>query len=114
MQDLLIFLYWRSYAAQSDTVIPWATLQSQLAQDDSTKRRLKVRFKKAISLLRIMWPEFRAEARPAGLWIAPPKDGVQFLPELQYKRRLPPGQIAADIRETAERSLLKTVGTTTA
>jgi hypothetical protein len=88
MQDLMIFLYWRSYAAQSETMINWPTLENQLAHDDATKRRIKVRFRRAISMLRTIWPELRAEARRNGLWIAPPQDGIQFLPDLQTKRQL--------------------------
>jgi hypothetical protein len=88
MQDLLIFLYWRSYAAQNATLIPWSILESQLAHDDSNKRRIKPRFRRAISMLRTIWPELQARAESNGLWIAPPLNGTQFLPDLQYKRRL--------------------------
>lgn len=111
MQDLLIFLYWRSYAAQSETVIPWPMLESQLAHDDSNKRRIKARFRRAISMLRTIWPEFQAQARPAGLWIAPPSKGVQFLPDLQYKRRLKTPESPEDIRSIIETSAAKALGT---
>ena len=42
MQDLLIFLYWRSYAAQSESIIPWPILEGQLAHDDSNKSRINL------------------------------------------------------------------------
>jgi hypothetical protein len=108
MQDLLIFLYWRSYAAQSETIIPWTALQSQLAHDDSNPRRIKIRFRQAISMLRTIWPEFAGEVRKAGLWIAPPLKGSHFLADLPVKRRLPTPETPNDIKQTIERSFSKT------
>jgi len=82
LQQYIGFLGWRSWAASSSTLIPWANLREQLWHGDSNERRIKQRFKETIEALRIAWPELQAEARPKGLWIAPPLKGIQFIPSL--------------------------------
>jgi len=82
LQQYIGFLGWRSWAASTATLIPWANLREQLWHGDSNERRIKQRFKETIEALRIAWPELQAEARPRGLWIAPPLKGVQFIPSL--------------------------------
>jgi hypothetical protein len=79
MQDYMIFLGWRSFAAQSETLIPWERLREQLWHEDSNPRRIRTRFRDAIAALKTGWPELRAEAQPRGLWIAPPRHGVQLI-----------------------------------
>ena len=78
MQDCMFFLIWRSYSAAKDSLIPWDSLRDQFWQADSNKARIRLRFKEAITLIRTTWPELQAEARTGGLWIAPPRNGVQF------------------------------------
>ena len=82
LQQYIGFLGWRSWAASSATLIPWANLREQIWHGDSNERRIKQRFKETILALRIAWPELQAEARPKGLWIAPPLKGIQFIPSL--------------------------------
>lgn len=79
MQDYWLFLAWRSFAARKATLIPWAEVREQLWQHDQTARRIKTRFKEAITALRMVWPELNAEAREEGLRIGPPKGGVQLI-----------------------------------
>jgi hypothetical protein len=79
MQDYMIFLGWRSFAAQAETLIPWERLREQLWQEDSNPRRIRTRFRDAIAALKTGWPELRAEAQAKGLWIAPPRHGVQLI-----------------------------------
>jgi hypothetical protein len=88
LQDTCIWLHWRSYAAASESVIPWEYLAEQLWQDDKTERRIKVRFAEAIAFAKEMWPELRAEVRKAGLWIAPPLNGKHLLPQGEAARRI--------------------------
>jgi hypothetical protein len=82
LQQYIGFLGWRSWAASSATLIPWASLREQIWHGDSNERRIKQRFKETIQALRIAWPELQAEVRPKGLWIAPPLKGIQFIPSL--------------------------------
>jgi hypothetical protein len=96
LQQYIGFLGWRSWAASSPTLIPWANLREQLWHGDSNERRIKQRFKETIQALRIAWPELQAEARPKGLWLAPPLKGIQFIPSLPGpSRRTAPKQLRA-------------------
>jgi hypothetical protein len=63
------------------------------------KTRIRLRFKEAIALIRTTWPELRAEAKATGLWIAPPKHGVQFVPQLERPKHIK----EAEAKEEAER-----------
>ncbi|MGI4827150.1 MAG: hypothetical protein ACRYFU_03020 [Janthinobacterium lividum] len=89
LQDHLIFLYWRSFSAQSETLIPWESLREQLWQEDSVASRIRTRFKEAITVFRTIWPELNAEAEKTGLRIGPPHGGMHFLPQARAVRRLP-------------------------
>jgi hypothetical protein len=72
MQDYVLFLHHRSFAARSNSCIPWDVLRAQLWQDDSLLRRLRVRMDEAIAVLRIAWPELNAKTTDEGLSIGPP------------------------------------------
>ncbi len=80
LQDCVLFLYWRSFAALEESLIRWDILRLQLWHEDKTRRRIKGRFKTAIKWLKLIWPELQAEAKADGLWIAPPVDGRHFIP----------------------------------
>jgi hypothetical protein len=86
MQDCMFFLIWRSYSAANESFIEWDKLRDQFWQADSNRSRIRARFEEAISLIRTTWPELRAEAKSKGLWIAPPKHGIQFVPQLQQPK----------------------------
>lgn len=88
LQDLMLFLYWRCYAAKRESLIPWAGLHQQLWHEDKKESRIKTRFTDAIKALRIIWPELEAEARPEGLWVAPARGGIQLLVEGTGNRRI--------------------------
>jgi hypothetical protein len=88
LQDIMLFLHWRSYAAKKDSLIPWEHLRLQLWQDDATHRRIKVRFAEAIKALRVLWPELQAEAMKTGLWVAPPLKGRYLIPQAAEGRQL--------------------------
>lgn len=88
LQDIMLFLHWRSYAAKKTSLIQWEHLRLQLWQDDATHRRIKVRFTVAINALRILWPELEAEALKTGLMIGPPKRGRYLIPQAAENRQL--------------------------
>ena len=89
MQDCMFFLIWRSYSAAKDSFVEWDKLRDQFWQADSNQSRIRLRFREAITLIRSAWPELEAEARSRGLWIGPPKNGTQFIPQLR-----PPKHVA--------------------
>ena len=112
LQDCMFFLIWRSYCAGQGSLIPWNRLRDQFWQADSNRSRIRLRFAEIITLLRTEtgWSELNADARIEGLWIAPPRNGVQFLssldePEHVKKRRQRkfPGPIS---RPEARRALI--------
>jgi hypothetical protein len=88
LQDICIFLFWRCFAANSPSVIPWASVREQLGSADSNPRRIKVRFAEAIRFFQTFWPEMQAESRSEGVWVAPPRDGKYLLPQGKAVRRL--------------------------
>jgi hypothetical protein len=111
LQQYIGFLGWRSWAASSPTLIPWASLREQIWHGDSNERRIKQRFKETIQVLRIAWPELQAEARPKGLWIAPPLKGVQFIPSLPGpSHKVPPAHATAQLGSSSAAAGLFRVG----
>lgn len=88
LQDMCVWLHWRCFAAQTESVIPWEFLAEQMWQEDKKARRIKERFNEAIKFARGMWPELRAEVRKDGLWVAPPLNGRHLLPQGAAVRRL--------------------------
>ena len=88
LQDLVVFLYWRCFAAQSDSLIKWEYLRQQVWQDDKKERRIRERFTEAITCLRTLWPEVNAEALPTGLHVGKPRKGRYLLNEATSTRRL--------------------------
>jgi hypothetical protein len=81
LQDIMLFLHWRCYAAKKTSLIEWEYLRLQLWQGDSNARRIKSRFSEAIIALRVLWPEVQAEALKTGLVVGPPKHGRYLLPQ---------------------------------
>jgi hypothetical protein len=92
MQDIMLFLHWRSYAAKKPSLIQWQHLRLQLWQDDATHRRIKVRFAEAIRALRVLWPELQAEALKTGLLIGPPLRDRYLIPKAAETRQLSQAQ----------------------
>ena len=88
MQDIILNLHRRSFAAKKTSTIPWVNLRQQIWHDDSNTRRIRVRFADAILLLKAAWPELNAEATSRGLVIGPPRNGKHlfqpYLPESKY------------------------------
>lgn len=93
MLDAMLFLLWRSFSAQSDSLITWDDLREQHGQPDSNPRRLRETFGEACSMWKTIWPEFGCESRVQGLWISPPRRGVQLLLEGDIARKLENSQL---------------------
>lgn len=68
VQDMVLWLYWRCYAAQNESVIPWNALADQFPHD-SNRRRMRQHAREAIRLLRHLWPGCRLEALDHGIWV---------------------------------------------
>jgi hypothetical protein len=93
LQDCVLFLCWRSFAAKNESLIPWEFLRAHLWQDDKTEGRINLRFAKAIKWLKAIWPELRAEATSQGLKIAPPAGGAVPHPRCMQKVWGPRGEV---------------------
>jgi len=89
MSDYMMFLHWRVFAAQSETVIPWHMMREQLWQEDSNLYRMRTRFQEVIKAFKVVWPELTAEARSTGLYIAPIRSGRYLIPGAGNRRTLP-------------------------
>ena len=97
LQDYVLWLYWRAFAAKKDTLIPWRAVREQLWQNDSNEARLSSRMKRAIATLRAVWPELRAEVNPknfephakqsSGLLVGPPRNGEYMLNSVVAARK---------------------------
>ncbi len=87
LQDMVLFLYWRCFAARSISIIPWRELRMQLWQADTNLPRIRARFGLAIRALQTLWPEMRASADAKGLVVGPPADGRCFTEAAQANRR---------------------------
>lgn len=86
LQDMVLFLYWRGFAARSTSLIPWRELRMQLWQADTNLPRIRARFATAIRALQTLWPELRASAESKGLIVGPPAGGRCFTEAAQASR----------------------------
>ena len=68
VQDMVLWLYYRCYAAKTESVIPWSALAEQFPQDKNP-RRARQHAKEAIAQLRLLWPGVRVEATATGVWV---------------------------------------------
>lgn len=69
VQDLVLWLFYRSYSAASETVIPWSALQEQFPTDDSNRNRLKQHTRTAIRTLKALWPGVQLDHLQQGILI---------------------------------------------
>lgn len=68
VQDMVLWLYYRCYAAKTESVIPWTALAGQFPQDKNP-RRARQHAREAITQLRLLWPGVRVEATATGIWV---------------------------------------------
>lgn len=96
MQDILLWLFYRCYAAQSESVIPWDAVRQQLPQDDSNPWRLKQVLRRAVRELHLIWPEAQVDICEQGVWVN--RSFQVLLPDdpLMNRRRRAPLQLQAD------------------
>ncbi len=86
LQDILLWMFYRCYSAQTESLIPWDGIRQQLPQDDSNPWRLKNLVRTAVVELRLIWPEARIEVLKEGLLVNRALAGI--LPDdEQMKRR---------------------------
>jgi hypothetical protein len=76
VQDLVFWLYYRCYAASSESIIPWDALSDQFPQTDSNPYRIRQHLRKAIKVLKILWPAAQVKEDPRGLWVAKASAGM--------------------------------------
>lgn len=69
VQDLVFWLFYRCYQAASETTIPWNALSEQFPNGDSNPYRLRQHVRKAIKLLKVLWPEAQVREAPNGIWV---------------------------------------------
>lgn len=60
----------------SETIIPWEALGEQFPQTDSNPYRLWQYLRKAIKVLKVLWPEAQVREDPKGLWVAKASAGM--------------------------------------
>ena len=76
VQDLVFWLYYRCYAAVSESIVPWEALGEQFPHTDSNPYRLRQYLRKAIRVLKVLWPEAQVREDPKGLWVAKASAGM--------------------------------------
>ena len=85
---LCMFLGYRCFAAETDSVIPWSELRDTLGVDYGRQRDFTARVADALQAVRLQWPEVRASATHTGLCVGPPEGGRQLLMDGSPRRRL--------------------------
>lgn len=68
VHDMVLWLYFRCYSANSESVIPWDSLADQFSRD-SNPRRQRTYAREAITILRRLWPGCRVEAISTGILV---------------------------------------------
>ncbi len=103
LQDFAIFSYWRAFAADDESFIPWDYLRQQFDSTDKTASRWRIRFEQACAILKALPDPFpRIVVRPTsrGLCIEPLPRGTCFFPGFPKRNGpLPEIQAAAAARE---------------
>lgn len=75
VQDLMFWLIFRCYSAASETIIPWKALTDQFSQD-SNPHRNRLHTRKAIRMLKALWPGVQIEEVPQGIKVDRAKEGL--------------------------------------
>ncbi len=88
LQDILLWMFYRCYSAQTESVVPWDGIRQQLPQEDSNPWRLKQLVKTAVMELRLIWPEARVEVVKEGLLVKRALAGILPDDDQMKRRRL--------------------------
>lgn len=86
VQDIVLWLFVRAYAASSETIVPWAALLEQFGSEDSNPRRLKMHAREALRTLNTLWPEARLAEDEEGIRVQ--KIKAPLLPDDPTKKRV--------------------------
>lgn len=86
MLDILYWLVYRCYSAKTESVIPWAAFTEQFGPNDSNPRRIKAHARRAIQVLRQVWPDVRLTEVEAGVHVDHTTN--QLLGDDPYKGRV--------------------------
>lgn len=68
VQDMVLFFYWRCYAAKDQSVVPWAALEEQFGVS-CNPRKQRMLAKQAVVFLRELWPGCTAEVVSTGVLV---------------------------------------------
>lgn len=86
VQDITLWLLVRCYAAASETVIPWEAFREQFGAEDSNPWRIKNHIRRALTLVRTLWPEAAISEAPEGLRVG--KSAQALLPDDSIRGRI--------------------------
>jgi hypothetical protein len=83
IMDYAVFIYWRAFAAKTESFIPWSSLQDQFDDSDSNNRRWTQKFRMALMTLKSL-PDpicrISADVTPQGIVIRPLPVGTEIFP----------------------------------
>lgn len=85
IQDLVLWMLVRCFAAASESLIPWDALRDQFSAEDSNPWRLKARIKEAVKILNTLWSEATVTVEEGGIRVQ--RVGVPLLPDDPAKGR---------------------------
>ncbi len=68
VQDIVFWLIFRCFSAASETVIPWKALSDQFPQD-SNPHRNRVHARRAIKIIKNLWPGAQIQELPHGILV---------------------------------------------
>lgn len=85
LQDLMLWIYWRSFAAKGSSAVPMEAIRGQFPIDDSNPWRLKQDVKEALKALRAIDPDFPCTLEGELLRVVPYR---AFLPGGEGLKRL--------------------------
>lgn len=68
VQDMMLFFYWRCYATQEQSVIPWSALEEQFGVSCNPRKQRKLA-REAVAFLRELWPGCTADVISTGIQV---------------------------------------------
>jgi hypothetical protein len=84
---LAILLGYRSFAARSESAIPWNDLKEQTGASFTRPRDLRRAVDEALERIKVFWPELEAEVADHGLVVGPSRDNQHLFIDAQEHRR---------------------------
>jgi hypothetical protein len=84
---LAILLGYRSFAARSESVIPWNDVKEQTGASFSRPRDLRRAVHEAVERIKVFWPEVEAQAGEHGLLVGPARDNLHLFMDAEGLKR---------------------------